>query len=195
METEVQNWIFNCFVIVIDLLEIMESSLLNDIVFLYSLNRVEMRYFQCENINARRFEYKFILVFDTCLICIEKCQKLTIRLLLLFLLILLLSIFLTSFIFLSLFSLRNLSFWSLDLHSKVSHLFLVPIDSNRNIIFSKIIANETISIDIIDMETMIYWRTIIANTIWYHSYFLTIRIYWTTFDISNQWFRVFKSTR
>ena len=178
----------------IDLLEVMESSLLNDIVLLDSLNRVEMGYFQCKNIDARRFKYKFILVLDTCLICIEKCQKLTIGLLLLFLLILLLGIFLTSFIFLSLLSLRNLSFGSLDLHSKVSHLFLVPVDSDWNIILSKIVAYETVCIDIIDMETVIDWRTIIADTIWYYSYLLTISIYWTTFDISDQWLWVFKSS-
>jgi hypothetical protein len=184
MKAEVQNRILNSFIIIIYFLEIMQSSLLDNIILFDSLDWVEMGYFKSKDVDTCRFEHKFILVFDTCFISIEESQKLAIWLLLLFLFILLLSIFLTFFICFSLLSLRNLRFWSLNLHSKISHFFFIPINSNRNIIFAKIIAYKAIGVNIIDMETMIDRWTIICNTIRNDSYLLTISIDWTTFYIS-----------
>ena len=91
---------------------------------------------------------------DSSLICVEEGQKLAIGSLLLLLVVLLLRILLL-LVLLSLLPLRNLSLGSLHLNPKVPNFLLIPVDSDWYIIFAEVIADEAISIYIIDVEAVI----------------------------------------
>ena len=91
---------------------------------------------------------------DSSLICVEEGQKLAIGSLLLLLVVLLLRILLL-LVLLSLLPLRNLSLGSLHLNPKVPNFLLIPVDSDWYVIFAEVIADEAISIYIIDVEAVI----------------------------------------
>ena len=92
---------------------------------------------------------------DSSLICVEEGQKLAIGSLLLLLVVLLLRILLLLLVLLSLLPLRNLSLGSLHLNPKVPNFLLIPVDSDWYVIFAEVIADEAISIYIIDVEAVI----------------------------------------
>lgn len=195
MEAEVEDRVFDGFVIMIDLLEIMKCGLFDDIILLYSLDGVEMGNLQGEDVDTGSLQNELILRFDSSFISVEEGQKLTIRLLLLLLIILLLSVLLILLFLFGFLTFRNLSLRCFHLNSKISHFFLIPVNRDRYVIFSQIIANEAISIDIIDMEGMIDWWSIATDAIGDNSNLFTIGVDGAALDVTYKWLRVLKSTR
>lgn len=178
----------------IDSLEIMKSCFFDKIVFFIALNCIKMWYFQSKNIQCWGFKDKFILVLNTCLVCVKECKKFSAwRFWILFLIILLLSIFL-AFLFFLIFLFELVCLWAFDLYTKISNFFLIPIERYRNMVFSKIVICKWIRICIIDMEAVIYCWTCTSSIVRDYAYLLPVCIYSTASDISNQRFSIFKST-
>lgn len=172
----------------------MKSSFFDNIVFFYSFNGIKMRYFECKDIDTGSLEYKFVLMLNSSLIGIKKCQKLSVTWFLFFFIILLLCILFTFFISFSLLSFCYFNSGSLNLNTKVSNLFFIPINCHWNIIFSKIITNKWISINIIDMEIMINGWATGSGAIRNYTNLSSICINWTAFNITYQSLRILKSS-
>lgn len=156
VETEVENRIFDDFIVVVDTFEIVESGFSDEVVAFDPINRIKAGNFQGEDVDRRCFQHKFILRFDSGLIRIEKRQKLPIRRLILLLLslIFLFGIVLTILIFFGLFAL-DLILGSFCQHPEIPHFFLVPVNGNGNVFLTQIVVDECVGVGIVDMETVV----------------------------------------
>jgi len=151
-----------------------------------------VRYFKGKDIDSCCSQNKFILLSNSSLISIKKCQEFSTWWLIILLVFLLFSIFfLTLFSFL-LICLSLINFWCFCLNTEISNFFFIPIKWNRNMILSEIIANKSINLSIINMETVVYCWSCVACIVGDYSYLFPISIDSTTSDISNQSFWIFK---
>jgi hypothetical protein len=78
MEAEVKDGIFDDLIIMVDIFEVMKSSLLYDIISFHPVDRVEMRDLQSEDVDSRCFEHEFILRSDSCFVGIEESNELSV---------------------------------------------------------------------------------------------------------------------
>ena len=196
MEWKVQDRVFDRFIVVVDFLEVMKSSFLDEIVSFDSLHCIEMGYLQGKNIQIGMFKHEPVLWLDASSVCIEESQELPIwslRVISFFLLrIFITGIFLILF---GLFGLRHITFWCFDLYTKVPDFLLIPRDSNGNMIFSKVVIDERVSVNIVDMETMIDWWAWSWCTVGNDTYFTSVGIYGAASNMTYKCFWVLESTR
>lgn len=137
-ERKIYYWIFNDFVFMVNFLEIVKSRFLYEIVIFASLNRIEIWYFECHNIEYTMSEGVFILILNSSFWSIEKCEELSntsFRFSILFLTIWVLLVsghihWLIGFIIISFIAYTSFGWFRLD--SKIPWLFFIPINWNRN---------------------------------------------------------------
>jgi hypothetical protein len=144
-----------------------------------------VRYFKGKNIDCCRSQNEFILLSDSSLISVEKCQKFSAWWFIVFLIFLLFSVLLLALLslFLICFSLINLR--CLCLNTEISNFLFIPIEWNRNMVLSKIIANKSINLCVINMEIMINCRSCATCIIGNNTYFFSICIDGTVPNVSN----------
>lgn len=146
VEGKVKDWILDNLIIMVDFLEIMKSSLLDEIISLYAFYCIKMRDLQGEDIKIGVFEDESVLRLDSCLVSVEECEKFSIWGFIIFLIIFLISVFIAILILFGFFCLRKVLLGCFNLNPKILGLFLVPIDSNRDVLFAQIVINKAISI-------------------------------------------------
>lgn len=78
MEREVEDGVFDEFIIVVYLLEVVQSCLLYHVVALHSLHCIEVGNFKCEDIQSRMFEDEPVLSLDSSFVSVEEGQELSI---------------------------------------------------------------------------------------------------------------------
>jgi phosphoglycerol transferase MdoB-like AlkP superfamily enzyme len=140
---------------VVDLLEVVQSGLLDLVVSLNSFNCIEVRDLQGEDVQSRLFQDETILRFDSSFAGVEESQELSIGWFALFIFVFLFSVVFAVFVFLGLFALGQILLGSLHLNSEVPLFLLIPVDCDRNVVISEVVIHEGIRIDVVDVEGVV----------------------------------------
>ena len=156
MEGKVQDGVLDDLVLVVDLLEVVEGRLLDEVVALDPVDRVEVGNLQGEDVDRGGLQDELVLGPDSRLVGVEEGQELPVGGLapLLLLVLLLLGVVLAVLVLLGLLAL-DLVLGGLGQHPEVPHFLFVPVDGDGNVLLAEVVVDEGVGVGVVDVEAVV----------------------------------------